>query len=806
MEKDDMERTIAPEHPLRADRYPLDEYTAVGRRVQRKDGREKASGYAMYTSDVQLPGMLHLRILACPYPHARIREMDTTRAQALPGVRGVLRFDDPELPEKFDMTGHMGGAGEAPEPILNRVGYWQGMPVGVAVAADTEEIAREAIGLVEIEWEERPFNIDIDEALRPGASLSRPESFPESNFCLPVFGQAKTTHGDGEEGFKKADRTIQFTMRREQETWVSPERPCGVFRWNGDYPEIWLKHQRPYLSKRQLAGFFGVKVSQVTIHCVYQGGTFGGWSQMALTMQPNYIAGILSKRTGKPVRWQFDRREDFAGSGLDYARYLVKAGVKNDGTIVAVAASSWFAKEGYSHIEHFIENTRVLDLVQECNGAVCNVLYGTSIRCEQIPNVFCLTAVFGHVAEALGMDPTELALKNDGCDGRPMSELGPEKIARGFEDRDSLRECLEAGKKAIDWDNKWHLPGTKMLPNGKMHGLGFAWDHEWGDSSGSAAIGIRIERDDGSARVFGMRCDCGVCAETAYCQIAADELGFLYEDVQYRPFEEGGFTPMTPDSSANLSINGWATRNAARQLKRKILEVATTPRITERPDMGYIPPFEGYKPEDLDIKDSVVFVKADPSKRMTMADLVRPSHFMGKMDIGSTEPLFSYGWHNQHGAHIGPPGPRPVFARQAHFVEVEVDPETGEVEVARVVDANDVGKAINPDAVQGQQYGGAVMGVSRVRTEQVVYCPSTGVVLNSNLIDYKINTMLDCGPIDAIIIETAMGYGPYGSVGIGEDVATVTPFAFYAAVHNAIGKWVDLPATPDKVLKALGKI
>jgi xanthine dehydrogenase molybdenum-binding subunit len=138
-------------------------------------------------------------------------------------------------------------------------------------------------------------------------------------------------------------------------------------------------------------------------------------------------------------------------------------------------------------------------------------------------------------------------------------------------------------------------------------------------------------------------------------------------------------------------------------------------------------------------------------------------------------------------------------------VEVEVDPETGAIEVTRVVNANDVGKAVNPDAVEGQQYGGSVMGVSRARTEDMLYCPATGVVLNGNLIDYKINTMLDCGPIDTIIVETGMGYGPYGSVGIGEDVATVLPSAFYAAVHNAIGAWVNMPTTPDRVLKALGK-
>jgi len=808
MKKDDRGKIIAPEHTVRADKYPLDDYTAVGRRVRRKDGYEKASGYAVYTSDIQIPGMLYQRILACPYPNAVIRTIDTTGAEALPGVRAVLRWDDPELPPKADMSGHFGQAGQPHEPVLDRCGYWQGMPMGVAVAADTEEIAGEALKLVGIEWEARAFNLDPVEALKPGAPLTNPESYPEGNFILPFMHEKKVTHGDPDKGFREAEQTIEFGMRRDQDTWVGPERPCGVFRWNGEYPEVWLKHQRPHLAKRQLAQFFKLGVSQVTVHCPYQGGSFGGWSQMALNMQPNIIAGILSKRTGRPVKWQFSRREDFCGAGMDNARYRVNVGFKHNGEITALHATSWFTREGLSHTDHFVENSKVINIIQESNGAICNIFTGWAIRCEQNMNCYCFSAVMNHVAEALKMDPTELALINDGCEGHAMADIAEWKRKRGFKNRDSLRECIEAGKKAMDWDAKWHLPGTGKLPSGRMHGLGMSWAHEWGDSGGSAAIGIRIERDDGTARVLGLRCDNGVCAETAYCQIAADELGFRYEDVQYRPFEEAGFTPMTPDSSTNLVVNGWAIRNAARQLRQKVLEVATSPRITERPEMGYVPPFEGYKPEDLDIKESKVFVRKDPSKSITMAELVRPSFFMGKMDVGSTEPLFAWGWQNQQGAYDinGPPGPRPIFVRQAHFVEVEVDPETGGIEVTRVTNANDVGKAVNPDAVEGQQYGGSVMGVSRVRTEEVVYCPATGVVLNGNLIDYKINTMLDCGPIDTIIVETGMGYGPYGSVGIGEDVASVVPFAFYAAVHNAIGKWVDLPATPDKVLKALGKV
>ena len=805
---DERKKIIAPENSMRPDKYPLEKYSSIGRRgLARKDGYEKATGYAVFTADVNLPGQLWLRILTCPYPHARIKAMDAGKAEVVPGVRAILRYDDPELPERADVSGHFGRGNDGYQPVLDRCGYWQGMPMGVAVVADTEDIANAALKLVEIEWEERPFNLDQEEALKPGAPLSNPEAFPNGNFILPSMTlQATRVWGNPDEGFKDSDRIIEWRMRKDKENWVGPERPNGLFRWNGRYPELWLKHQRPHLSKRQVAEYFKIPVSQVTLHCFYQGGSFGGWSQMALNMQPNIIAGIMSRRTGKPVKWQFTRREDFCGAGIDNARYQMKAGFKKDGTITAVAGTSWFGKKGFAHMGHFVENTSVRHVLQESNGAVLNIMPGSAFRCEQNMNIFCLGAVLNRVAEALDMDPTEVALKNDGCEGHPMAELARRKRELGFQERDSLRECIEAGKKAIEWDKKWHLPGTEKLPNGRMHGIGFVFTHEWNDSTGSGAMGIRIERDDGSARILGQRCDNGCAAETAYCQIAADELGFRYEDVHYRQFEEAGFAPMTPDASTNLTVNGFAVRNAARQLKQKILEIATTPRVTERPDMGYFPPFGEYKAEDLDIRDSVVYVKKEPSKRMTMAELVRPAYFMGKMDIGATEPLFAWGWQNQQGAQMSTPGPRLIFVRQAHFVEVEVDPETGQIDVIRVVNANDVGKAINPDAVEGQQYGGSVMGVSRARTEDMIYCPATGVVLNGNLIDYKINTMLDCGPIHTIIIETGMGYGPYGAVGVGEDVATVVPSALCAAIHNAIGKWVDLPATPDRVLKALGKI
>jgi CO/xanthine dehydrogenase Mo-binding subunit len=260
-------------------------------------------------------------------------------------------------------------------------------------------------------------------------------------------------------------------------------------------------------------------------------------------------------------------------------------------------------------------------------------------------------------------------------------------------------------------------------------------------------------------------------------------------------------------------------RHCARLLKKKILDLAVTPRgVTQ---LNRFPPaFPGKKAEELDIKEGVIYEKTNPSNRMTLAEFVGPSGAMGPLSsvVGEpvwaakeginyplrlTPPIFEHAWHVQRGTYIGV---RLRLCRQAHFMEVEVDTETGEVDIKRIVNVNDVGKAISIEGCHGQQYGGAVMAVGRGLTEEVVHDPNTGVMLNGNLLNYKIPTMMDIEDFDSILVETGMGYGPYGVVGIGEDVATIMPTLIGVAIHNAIGKWVErYPTTPDVVLKALGK-
>jgi xanthine dehydrogenase molybdenum-binding subunit len=229
MAGDEMSKIREQFDNLSSDKYPLEQYRSIGKRGIRKiDGYEKASGKAVYTMDVHLPGMLYMRFLTSPYPHAEIKKMDTSKAEAFPGVRMVLRYDDPELPATVDVGGHEPSA----EPPIPHIAHFQGEEVGAAVAADTEAIAQEALALIEVEWEERPFVLDPEKALESDSPLANPEENPDGN----LYGQETSveSQGDVEKGFSEADKIIEFKFVQGLNTWIGPECPCGVFTWNGE--------------------------------------------------------------------------------------------------------------------------------------------------------------------------------------------------------------------------------------------------------------------------------------------------------------------------------------------------------------------------------------------------------------------------------------------------------------------------------------------------------------------------------------------------------------------------------------------
>jgi xanthine dehydrogenase molybdenum-binding subunit len=401
------------------------------------------------------------------------------------------------------------------------------------------------------------------------------------------------------------------------------------------------------------------------------------------------------------------------------------------------------------------------------------------------------------------MDPTKVALLNDGCQGHDMAWVNENwKKKEGFDTtRDSLKEVLEIGKKAIGWDNKWHPPGTRILPNGKYHGIGVIWQMGWSSALNKCAAAIAIKKD-GTATLLGRHADGGWCGESAYCRIAADELGFKYEDVDHRPFDDPGFDMKSGGGAEGCNSNAVAVAKAARNMKQRLLEYVTTP---QQPGgfMAFFskgpatPVFPNKKTEELDIKDSVIFEKANPANKKSVAEIAATGSWM---QVGTSQ-FFAQAIGDSVGYGGG------SYTRQCYFMEVEVDPKTGEVDVTKTVVVNDVGRVIDPDSCNGQQYGGTYMGIGRCFTEGVVFDHQTGAKLNDNLIGYGVPLMNDCGPIDCHLIETSLSKGPYGMGGIGESAPANVCTLGGPAIYNAIGKWVDdFPITPVKILKALGKI
>jgi CO/xanthine dehydrogenase Mo-binding subunit len=408
------------------------------------------------------------------------------------------------------------------------------------------------------------------------------------------------------------------------------------------------------------------------------------------------------------------------------------------------------------------------------------------------PECTVVTAVYDHVAGELKVDPTSIAAINDGCHGHNMDwVIENVKKPQGFDyTRDSLKEVLEAGKKAIDWDTKWHQPGTRKLPNGRYHGLGCMWVEAWTHSAyGGNNIGLTMLRD-GSVNIVARGCDNGTHRASTYTQITASELGMRYEDVNWKnTVGDPGLDTVGLGASMGLLRNSVPLVQAARKLKKVILECAVKPRPGFMgPTLG--PLFPDKEPEELDIRDSVIFEKADWSnKKPASAVAAFFSKELFVTDSGGMNFEEKY-----------------IMGRQAYFAEVEVDPDTGEVDIKKVVVARDCGRVFNPDSCDQQLYG-VYQGLGRSCTEAVYRDPRTGIQLNDNLIDYPQLTMNDIDSIHIDKIETGLGYGPYGMLGLGESSACCTMTISGPAIYNAIGKYVDsYPTTPDKILKALGKI
>lgn len=819
----------------------------VGKRgIVRRDADDKATGKAVFARDMNIPGMLYARALASPYAHAKIKSMDTSAAEKLPGVRAVLRYDDSDVTTRtfFCWEPDVINAVEMWPPFTSQgqflsapggEAFMEGQPVGVVIAADELDIADEALELVKITWEELPFVIDIKKALEPGAPMvyENLKEWNPSGLFPPIRVSGSTvsseqaaayTYGPGwkgtananniknvtkftlpgsnmEKGFAEADQTIQFSFNRTESSGFSPETLSTVVQWtdNGTV-EVWQGgEQMPPIPL--YAFILGIPKSRILFHRPYAGGQFGGWDSQIYPQSGQVpSAALLSKRTNRPVKLVGTRRDD-RFQEMDCGIYNVKVGFKKDGTITAAQVETTIAQCNDIGIipdthgtGHLVEATKIPNIQSTGTCVFQNKCGAGPSRCEQQANAHVFHQIYTRIASALGVDEGIIALKNDGSHGHDMAWLSQNKKQNKMPDIDSLSVVLKVAKDAVGFDQKFHAPGARKLANGKYHGMATAPAQEFSNGVGPNPImpfvpnftcGLSV--DNGAIFLSAFRPDCGLDGRTGFARVIAEETGMRLEDVIYARAQEA--TAHKPPyrlggggGSAVFNMNSWVVAATSRLLKRQMLAVAAS--------------MLGAKPEDLDIVESNIIFKSNPSKATpvaAMAGLQGISVSCRDTDYVALgiPPMASHGYYT---------------SRCVNIVEVEVDPETGQVDVTNAVCANDVGQPISPETVEGQMYGAAIMGYSTGGIEETIYDSATGVMLNPNMLDYKIMTILDAPTVDYRMVTSRMGNGVYGACGVGEDNTTFGSTLIVNAVYNALGIWVDTyPPTPERVLKALGK-
>jgi len=797
--------------------------------MPRQDAYERVSGDAAYTRDLHLPGMLYAKILTSPFAHANIADMDITQAASLEGVRDVLKYDDPDI--EFDNGTGCSSASRYNILTLPGVSDFYQHPMGAAVVADSEEICDRALRLIQIKWKEQPFLLDMEESLKPTA----PRIMPEVMRLDPTAREPNTVQtesfemGDVEKGFAEADKIIEYTIKRAVNSPAGVEAMVCIAQWRGEFLDLWLHHQhdmgeilssesvysgawdlvgrdedaRPNIAtdyhpsgRKDYAPPFA-HWSKITLTYPYQGSVFGGLSWLAYSYNFIRLAIKLAKRAnGRPVKLLYDESNFYCG-GDEAGTYACKVGAKKDGTITAYHWNMVGVRNPAR--EKTPECTTIRNVRGTQQWAFTNRGYVESVR-HGAPSCVPHNIMFDRVAAEFGLDPTEVALKNDGCSGHPWSWVSQYQKENGFPQRQSLREVLDRGKAAIGWEQKLHPPGARKLSKQRMHGMGFMSINEWGAgiqgilAGGYACLMLR----DGVVAIIGMRCDPGVDTESGYRNCVATEIGLKYEDtvIQERRSDNHVYHFAEPGGSYGTISTTPQLILAARELKQKILQYA----VTARPGRG--PFFPGKTPEELDIRDSMLFEKANPANKRTVKEVANAFWNADPAIVHPVVPDIT-GLQSE-----GKPDPKLyVMSRQAHFIELEVDTETGEIAVTNLVCVNDVGHVFNPKGARGQQYGGAYMALGRNLSEEKICCPQTGVGLNYDHIGYQLGTMNDFPAVQCILTESHQGYSTYGACGIGENVGASMSGIVAGAVYNAIGKWIlDFPITPDKVLRALGKI
>jgi len=752
-------------------------FSVVGKRLPRADAVDKATGAAKYTIDIKLPGMLIGKVLRSPYPHAKILKIDTSKAKKLPGVQAVITAED--TPKKgFNIS--MAEAITVPErqglqdqQVLADKARFAGDAVA-ALAAIDERIAEEALKLIEVEYEKLPAVFDIEEAVKPDAP--RIHDFAERNIALHFV--SPLTMGDVERGFQEADCVIEQTFHTSKQKHCQLELSSCVARFDATGRlTIWSPHQGPHLARTQIAALFDIPAGMIRWLTPPVGGAFGGGA--SLRAEPICIA--LAKKTGKPVKLEYSREEEFIATETRQPFIqTAKLGVKKNGIITALQvkatsnAGAYFTHSGSTtgvSVTMFLSLYKCPNMAGEADIVYTNIPISGGFRGYGNPQaMFTLEQMVDMAAEKIGIDPIELRMKNIKKAGELAMGLPIESTA--------LDECIRLGAERIDWQKKRGREKEGIRRQGvgmaiMMHVSGsfpFLLEH-------SGAF-IRLN-EDGSANLMVSAMDMGQGISSSLAQIAAEELGLHAEDIHV----VSGDTDVTPfdsgqHASRSIYVMGNAVQRAAREAKQELLERAAK--------------MLSVSADNLDVEDRRVYIQANPEKGLSVAEVTRNTIYNFERECSQISGKCSF-----EQVELSPPF-------EAVFAEVEVDVEVGEVKVLRMVIAHDIGQAINPTTVEGQLEGGATQGIGYGLTEDFVINKNTGTLESDNFTTYKLLSSLDLPKIETILIEKPDPKGPFGAKSVGESGSVAIAAAIGNAIYDAVGvRITELPITAEKVLKAL---
>ncbi|MBI4527478.1 MAG: xanthine dehydrogenase family protein molybdopterin-binding subunit [Deltaproteobacteria bacterium] len=749
----------------------------IGRAPVRLDGEEKVTGKALYTVDVELPGMAHGKVLRSPFPHARVIEIDVHKAARLPGVITIITRED------LSGLGFFGATYKDQSVVaIDKVRY-VGDPVA-AIAAEDESTAAEALELIRVEYDELPSVTNIDEALAPGAPLVHevsstggemhgyhyeiPDEFRGTNVCYH-FGYSR---GDVNAGFKKAAHVFEDTFTFPRVQHYSMEAHATVAQVKGDRITLWVGTQDPFALQEHVAEIFHVPLNKVRVIVPYVGGGYGG----KLSVKAEPLAAVLSWRARRPVRLALSIEESFKTVTRHPARYRVKTGVSRDGRLVARECGIQMDTGGYADAGPRVTQKagyravgpyRIPHVKTDAYTIYTNTVPAGAFRgFGTLQVTWAYESQMDIMAHRLGIDPLEFRLKN-------LLKKGELYTAGDTPVDCDLKEGLIRAAQAIGWNEK-------SKPN---RGKGLSCCMKDGGGTYKVASAAVKMNFDGSIVLLTGTVEVGQGALTALSQVVAEELALTLDRITVAQLD----TDVTPfdcstNASSSMVVMGLAVQRAAQDLKRQLLREAG--RLWNGGlDHAVFQDGKIVSGDGRAISYEEVITRRFEARAGEMIGRGTYKDKKSKKAVLGSPTTF---WETSWGA-----------------AEVEVDLETGEIKLHKYVSVADVGKAIHPVQCVGQDEGAVMFAVGHSLLEEMVY--KDGQLLNPNLVDYRL-PYFDDQPVEfeTILLENQNGPGPFGSKGMGEGGLLPVAPAIGNAVYNAVGvRLYDLPMTPERVWRAL---